>query len=203
MVQEIIPGPDTSFYSYATYINSENDVSARFFRRKIRQNPTHFGVARVAISQDRIPIIEEFAERILKQADFRGFASAEFKKDSRDDQFKLIEINVRMLRTIWHPTYCGVNFPWIIYMDLVENKRLKVNDYKKNVYWIELYQDIANFIKRRKMENLGFKDYVRPYLSKNKTFADLSMEDPMPFLKRLSHWPIRRYRYFRWGKNRP
>jgi len=95
-----------------------------FLFRKIRQNPPKFGVARVGISQDRIPqIIEEFTERILKEANFKGIANAEFKKYPRDNQFKLLEINVRAFRSNWLATYCGINFPWIIYMDLVEKNK--------------------------------------------------------------------------------
>jgi predicted ATP-grasp superfamily ATP-dependent carboligase len=195
MVQEIIPGPDSNLYTYTVYINSEGYISAKFFRRKIRQNPPQFGVGRVVISHDRIPQLEEFTEIILKEVGFTGIAGAEFKKDSRDNKFKLIEINARMTRNNWLPTYCGVNFPWIIYMDLVEKKQLEVTDYKRDVYLIELCEDIANTIFRRKEDNLGFRDYVKPYLSRDKTFADVSSEDLVPFLKRISAWPIRHYSF--------
>ena len=164
--------------------------------RKIRQNPPQFGVARVAISQDRIPQLEEFTERILKEADFRGIVHAEFKKDPRDNQFKLLEINGRIQRSNWLATNCGINFPWIAYMDLVEKKQIEVRDYKKDVYWIELYQDILNSVFRHNREDLRFRDYIKPYLSKNKTFADLSTDDFMPFFKQISILPIKYYRFF-------
>jgi hypothetical protein len=82
-------------------------------------------------------------------------------------------------------------------MDLVEKEQIEVTDYKKGVYWIELYQDVANSIFRRNKENLGLKDYVKPYLSKNKTFADMSTEDVMPFLKRISVLPMKHYMFSR------
>jgi len=196
MVQEIIPGPDSNIYECTVYINSEGYINATFLSRKIRQNPPQFGVARVAISQDRILELEGFTERLLKEADFKGIAHAEFKRDPRDNQFKLLEINGRILRSNWLATYCGVNFPWIIYMDLVERKQVEVTDYKKDVYWIDLYQDILNSISRHNKDSLGFKDYIKPYLSKNKTFAVISREDFMPFLKQISVLPIKYYRFF-------
>ncbi len=197
MVQEIIPGPDSNLYECMVYVNSEGHINTTFLFRKVRQNPPQFGVARVAISQDRIPQIEDFTERILKEADFRGIATAEFKKDPRDNQFKLLEINVRAFRPNWLATYCGINFPWITYMDLVEKEQIKVTNYKKGVYWIELYQDVLNSVFRRNREDLRFRDYIKPYLSKNKTFAILSTDDFMPFLRQIGILPIKYYKFFK------
>lgn len=195
MVQEIIPGPPSNLFNYTAYVNSQSRVSARFLRIKVRQNPPEFGVTRVGISSDRVPEVEELAERLLREADFKGVATAEFKKDPRDNKFKLIEINGRIITSNWLPTYCGVNFPWLIYMDLVEKKQIEVNDYKKDVYWIDLYEDIANSIFRYKEDKLEFRDYIEPYLARDKTFADVAREDLIPFLKRISVWPIRYYRF--------
>jgi Predicted ATP-grasp enzyme len=135
--------------------------------------------------------VDEFTGRLLKEADFRGFASAEFKKDPRDNQFKLLEVNGRVVRRMWLATYCGINFPWIMYMDLAEKKQIDVADYKKDVYWIELYKDISNSIFRHGEEDLGIRDYIKPYLSRDKTFADISREDFMPFLRRISILPTK------------
>lgn len=197
MMQEIIPGPDSNIFQCLMYISSNGNSNAAFLDRKIRQNPPKFGVARVAISEDAIPQIRKFTERMLKEGGFRGVAHSEFKKDPRDNEFKLMEINGRTSRSNWLATYCGVNLPWITYMDLVEKEQIEVTDYKKGVYWIELYQDVANSIFRRNKENLGLKDYVKPYLSKNKTFADMSTEDVMPFLKRISVLPMKHYMFSR------
>ena len=131
MIQEIIPGPDSNIYQCIVYINSEGYINARFLDRKLRQNPPKFGVARVAISEDGISQVEEFTETMLKEVNFRGIAHSEFKKDPRDNRFKLMEINGRTSRSNWLATYCGVNFPWIAYMDLVEKKQIEVKDYKK------------------------------------------------------------------------
>jgi len=44
---------------------------------------------------------------------------------------------------------------------------------------------------------LGFRDYVKPYLAKDKTFSVLSKHDIMPFLKEIATLPIRQYRFFK------
>lgn len=196
MVQEIIPGPDSNIYQCTMYINSNGNIRAAFITRKIRQNPPQFGVARVAISQDVIPQIKEFTERMLKEVDFRGMVHSEFKKDPRDNVFKLMEINGRLPRSNWLATYCGVNLPWIAYMDATEKKQIEVGDYKKDVYWIELSKDLSMSIFRHHEENLGLKDYLEPYLSENKCFADISREDLIPFLKRIALFLMRPIQIF-------
>lgn len=193
MVQEIIPGPDSNVCECTVYVNSNGDFNATFISRKLRQNPPQFGVARVAISENGTPRLEEFTGRMLREVGFKGIAHTEFKKDPRDGGFKLIEINGRILRSNWLAAYCGVNFPWIAYNDLVCGEQIKVSDYRKGVYWIEMYQDIANSLLRYDKENLGLKDYIEPYLSKDKTFADLSKGDFMPFLKRIAILPFKHY----------
>ncbi|MGH7799961.1 MAG: hypothetical protein ACREOW_04935 [Thermodesulfobacteriota bacterium] len=191
MVQEIIPGPDSNIYQCAMYISSNGNIRAAFHTRKIRQNPPQFGVARVALGQEVIPQIKEFTERMLKEIDFRGMVHSEFKKDPRDNVFKLMEINGRLPRSNWLATHCGVNLPWIAYMDVTEKKQIKVEAYKKDVYWIELSKDLSMSIFRHHEENLGLKDYLEPYLSKNKSFADISREDLMPFFKRIAIFLMR------------
>ncbi len=202
MIQEIIPGPPSNMYKYMVYINSEGHINARFFVMKVRQDPPQFGITRVGISQNRDLEVEKFTEKLLKEAEFKGIADAEYKKDPRDNRFKLLEINARTIRSNWLATYCGVNFPWIIYMDLVEKKQIEVREYRKNVYWIDLNADIFNSIFRHDQENLGFRDYVKPYLAKDKTFAVLSKDDIRPFLRKIITLPIRQYRFFKSKRSR-
>jgi predicted ATP-grasp superfamily ATP-dependent carboligase len=108
-----------------------------------------------------------------------------------------MEVNVRMTRNIWLATYCGVNFPWIIYMDLVENRQIEIKDYKEDVYYIEFYADLFNSIFRHNKENFTLRDYIKPYLSKNKTFAVFSSNDLAPFLKQTMILPMTFYRFFK------
>lgn len=189
LVQEVIPEADSDLYRFMVYINSEGEVNAKFFRKKIRQNPPQFGVTRVGISHDRVPEIEEHTMRLLNEVNYKGYAESDFKKDPRDNKLKLIEINSRLVRPNWLATYCGINFPWIMYMDMVEKRQVKANDYRKDVYWIDMYQDILNSVARHGEEKFGFREYVKPYLSKDKTFV-LSTDDLVPLLRQFFFVPI-------------
>jgi predicted ATP-grasp superfamily ATP-dependent carboligase len=183
MIQEIIPGPDTDLFRLQGYLNSKGEMSAKFFSNKVRQNPPQFGVMRVGVSTRRNSEVEMLSERLLKQANYKGYFSIEFRKDPNDGKLKLIEMNVRMPGSSWLAIASGINFPWIIYLDLMRNQQVHVTEYKIGQYWIDLYADLFNSVFRRRREDFKFYDYLRPYLTHKKAFAILSIKDLKPFIK--------------------
>ena len=186
VLQEIIPGPDENLYKLHGYINSQGQMTGKFFYKKLRQNPPQFGVMRVGISTERNPEVEQLTQKLLNHVNYQGYFNSEFKRDPRDGIFKLIEVNCRMPRGGMLPAAAGVNYPWMIYSDLIMNQQLDIKEYKEGFYWIELYADLSNLIKRRKKENINLRDYLKPYLDKNRVFADLDFRDMKPFMKLTS-----------------
>lgn len=182
ILQEIIPGPDENLYKMQGYVNSQGKLVGKFFYRKLRQNPPQFGIARVGISTDSYPEVERLTEELLYRANYRGYFSNEFKMDPRDGQLKLIENNCRMPRSGMLAIACGVNFPWLIYEDLVLNQQSDVTQYKTGTYWIDFWSDISNSLFRRNEEEIRLRDYIAPYFSRNKVFADLNFHDLKPFM---------------------
>jgi D-aspartate ligase len=182
VLQEIIPGPDENLYKMQGYINSQGKLVGRFFYRKLRQHPPQFGVARVGISTDTQPDVERLTEELLTRANYRGYFSNEFKLDLRDGQFKLIENNCRMPRSGMLAIASGINFPWLMYQDLVLNQQCDITDYAIGTYWIDFWTDLYNSLFRRKKEDIPLRDYVGPYFARNKVFSDLDFEDIKPFL---------------------
>jgi hypothetical protein len=45
------------------------------------------------------------------------------------------------------------------------------------------------------VDRFGVLDYIKPYLAKDKTFAEISRRDIMPFLKRIRVLPKKYYRF--------
>jgi D-aspartate ligase len=183
VLQEIIPGPDDNLYKMQGYVNSQGKLVGRFFYRKLRQHPPQFGIARVGISMDKQPVVERLTEELLARANYRGYFSNEFKLDPRDGQFKLIENNCRMPRSGMLAIASGINFPWLMYQDLVLNQQCDITDYKVGTYWIDFWTDLYNSLFRRKKEDIRLRDYIGPYLARNKVFSDLDFEDLKPFLR--------------------
>jgi D-aspartate ligase len=182
ILQEIIPGPDANIYKMHGYINSQGTLVGKFFVRKLRQHPPQYGIARVAISTESYPDVERLSEELLAPTNYRGYFNTEFKLDPRDGQLKLIENNCRMPRTGMLAVTCGVNFPWLIYQDLVLNQQCDVSQYKIGTYWIDFWTDLYDSLFRRKKEEIRLRDYIGPYFAKSKVFSDLNFKDLKPFL---------------------
>ena len=187
VVQEIIPGPESNFERLQAYVNSKGVMAARFFNAKIRQHPPNFGVMRIGKSMPENEEVERLTRRILQQGGYKGYCSAEYKRDPRDNKLKLIEINVRMPRSGWLAIQAGVNFPYIIYKDLVEDVQLEYGDYNKDLYWIECHTDWMNILKNRAQEPFAFSDYVKPYFASNKAFAVWDSHDIGPFVRQTKN----------------
>jgi len=203
IAQEIIQGPDSNIFKMHGYINSHGSMKAKFFYRKIRQNPPTFGVMRVGISTERDYEVEQLSAKLLNYVNYKGYFNTEFKRDPRDNELKLMEVNVRMPRGGTLPLASGINYPWIIYQDLVKNQQIDSTNYKKGVYWIELYADIFNTIFRHGKENIDLRDYVKPYIAIDKAFAVWDIHDIKPFLK-LSYTLVSTFlRTFKKPKNYP
>lgn len=182
ILQEIIPGPDDNLYKMQGYVNSQGRLIGKFFYRKLRQHPPQYGVARVGISTERQPQVERLTEELLVHTNYRGYFSNEFKLDPRDGQFKFIENNCRMPRSGMLALAAGVNFPWLIYQDLVLNQQCDTTDYTVGTYWIDFWTDLYDSLFRRKKEDIRLRDYLGPYFARNKVFSDLDLEDLKPFL---------------------
>jgi D-aspartate ligase len=180
LIQEIIPGGDDQLYAYIAYYDKEGIPLAEFTGRKLRQNPPFLGIGRVVESTQTEEILAPSRE-IIKGLSWTGICAFEYKKDARDGRFKLLEINGRSFLWIGLPTKCGVDLPWIMYNDLVWNKKLPVSGYKTGVKWIDEAPDIVAAIRHPRREKALTRKYFSPYFS-DKTFALFVRDDWKPAL---------------------
>lgn len=118
MVQELIPGGDDELYTLGSYLGANGEALGVFTGRKLRQTTRGIGTCRVgeAVASDEV---EELGLRLLRSIGFHGLSQVELKRDPRDGQYKLMEINPRLWQ--WHglAAACGVDLPRIAYWDLL------------------------------------------------------------------------------------
>lgn len=99
IIQEIIPGDSENQYSACFFYNIDHAVVVLEARRK-RQHPPDFGNATTFAETVEIPELVETSKKILSHIGFRGLCEVEFKFDTRDKKYKLLEINPRTWK--WH-----------------------------------------------------------------------------------------------------
>jgi D-aspartate ligase len=180
LVFESIPGPDSEIFVYCVYVDGRGEPSPGVTVRKLRQNPPFIGGARAAEVTDEIPALRDATIAMLRRAGFHGMAFAEFKRDARTGRFVFIEVNGRavLFNSILPPT--GVDLVAMAWSDVVLGRRLDVRPTGWRGAWIHLQADVGATIRYRRVERLGLREIVAPYM-KPKTFAVWSLRDPRPF----------------------
>jgi len=186
MLHEYIPGEDTEGVNYNSYC-WDNQVLVEFTASKVRLSPPDSGVPAVVESK-HIPEVAEYGRRVLKAMGYYGYSCTEFKRDTRDGVYKLMEVNGRHNRSLRLSVKCGINFPLIEYNHLVRGQLPKTADFRDGVFWIDVGGDLYCSFQYKRKRKLSLIDYLRPYV-KPHIFAVLDLRDPMPIMKRLLNAP--------------
>lgn len=177
IVQEMIQGGDTNHYKYCAYVSGQGDLLGEFTLRKIRQNPIRFGVGAAVVSVHDEELLT-LGRALFKKSAFRGIGSAEFKRDEKDGKLKLIEINPRYWQQNYLSTACGINFPYINFLDLLDRRNERPAAFMPGVIWVNRYMDFDSYMSYRR-EGLGFFEWRRSLRGK-KVYSDFTWADPLP-----------------------
>lgn len=106
IVQEFIPGDGCGFF--ATY---QKGVCKRIFmHRRVREYPASGGVSTCAESFYDARL-EVYGRRLLDAMSWHGVAMVEVRRDSRDGEFKLIEVNPKLWGSLDLALAAGADFP--------------------------------------------------------------------------------------------
>lgn len=62
-----------------------------------------------------LPILEEYAHKLLEYTDFHGVCGLDFRYDSRTGKAAFIEVNARFTGGLATPITAGFEIPWVIY----------------------------------------------------------------------------------------
>jgi len=180
MVQEVIHGSPDNLFSFCSFFKDGKVIGMCIGRRR-RQRPMDFGNASTFVESIYVPELINLGTKLLKAMNYYGLSEIEFKKDPRNNKFKLLEINARTW--LWHSLAirCGVDFPYLLYKDMVGEKVISKTSFKENIKFVHFYTDFGVAIKEVLKRNMKLKDYLAS-LRGEKEFAVFSYDDPMPFI---------------------
>jgi len=172
MLQEVVPGGDKELYTVGSYLDANGRALGVFCGRKLRQTPRSRKLVPRGVGSCRhgeslwVPELVEDSLRLLHVCDFSGISQVEFKRDPRDGQFKLMEINPRLW--MWHTlaAACGVNLAHIAYLDLIGRPPEPRTSEGRRKHW-------AITLMRGERPVLARPPFVEPILS---------LRDPKPAL---------------------
>jgi D-aspartate ligase len=181
VAQELIPGSDAiALESIEFYINADGSWGPEQYNVKLRQAPPRFGVMRAGRSIDPVPELHRAARRLVEAIGYRGFASAEFKRDPRDGMAKLIEVNARLPRNLELLVRSGVDFPWIMYEDLIHGCTTPQPPILPTAF-VDVVADVGHSLVRDRGALRRPVRLLSPYLGRRTVDAVFSSRDPRPF----------------------
>jgi D-aspartate ligase len=181
MIQEIIPGSSENQYSVGIFFDRDKYYNCLVARRK-RQHPVDFGNATTYAETIDIPILVEYARKILTGANFFGLCEVEFKFDPRDRQYKFLEVNPRTWK--WHLISKPAGIPFLpsLYHYFTEDRPIVAKHFKQ-AGWSDVGTDLP-VIFDMKGKGVYKKADKRTTIS-----AVANLKDFMPFVFQLFYVP--------------
>ncbi len=119
IAQEYVPGAASDHYFIDGFRDANGALTGLFARRRWRIYPADFGNSSYCES---VPLHQLGAalghlETLLANLRYRGIFSAEFKRDARDGQLCILEVNTRAWWYVEFAARCGVNVCEMAYQD--------------------------------------------------------------------------------------
>jgi D-aspartate ligase len=178
LLQEIIPGDGCGQFSYCAFFCDGRAHSSLVAQRR-RQHPREFGRAATYVESVDLPIIEELSERFLKAINYYGVVELEFKHDTRDGQYKLLDVNARTWGFHSIGAASGVDFPYILFADQMGTPAEKSRG-RAGVGWLRFITDVPTAFSDLLHGEISLGSYYKS-LKNTRVESVFSKDDPLPF----------------------
>jgi D-aspartate ligase len=177
LVQEKIPGGGESQFSYAA-LCCDGEPIVSLTARRTRQYPIDFGYSSSFVETLDVPEIVAPSQRLLAAIEYTGIVEVEYKFDSRDGRFKLLDINPRLWTWASLGARAGVDFPYLLWR-MMQGQHLVEKSAPAGVRWVRMSTDIPAAIHEIVRGCLKPGAYLRSLRSPLE-FALFSFDDPLP-----------------------
>lgn len=180
MLQEFIPGDATSVWMFNGYFDGSGECRIGFVGQKIRQAPPHTGATTLGVAV-RNSTVNELARHLLRQAGYRGIVDLGFRFDSRDQRYKLLDVNPRIGSSFrLFVGRNGLDVARALYLDLTDQP-IPTSEIRPGRRWWVEDQDAATCLKLLRMGELSVRELISSFRGVEET-AWISRDDPAPAL---------------------
>lgn len=155
-VQEYIPGDGYGFFA----LFDHGCPKAIFGHKRIHEYPVTGGPSTMAQSVFNSEM-NDIGIRLLKALKWHGVAMVEFKKDSRNGSFKLIEINPKFWGSLDLSIACGVDFPYLACLLGMGHDFEEIVNYRQNLYFRWIFPDLMYAISTGNISEYLFNFFNR------------------------------------------
>ena len=187
VLMEFIPGGDDMDCSYYAYMGDNGAPLAELTKKCIRRHPPNMGSECFGVT-DWNPEVRELGLSFFRYLKYKGVGQIQFKRDQRDGQLKLIEVNARFAAPTCLVAASGVDLAGVAYARLTGQKLINKGEpgsYVKDLRWWVPIDDFMAFVALKKSGklNLGrwLADVCQPHV-----LPVFRWSDPLPSLVGLS-----------------
>jgi D-aspartate ligase len=180
LLTDVVPGREHRLEAAVTVRRDDGTYTLEYGRRKIRQWPLDYGVGSLNQSAP-VPGTIAMSRKLLGHAGYRGIASFETKRNARDGQLYLIEVNVRIPANFGLADACGVDGSWRLYATLagleLEPQPAQIHGRKCMIP----FREARASWQRIRRHDVSVGAVLRSWRG-TRDFGVLSLRDPMPTL---------------------
>jgi predicted ATP-grasp superfamily ATP-dependent carboligase len=181
LIQEYIPGQGYGFYG----LFHHGQPRAIFMHRRRREFPVTGGASTAAESYYDDDLKEQ-GVRLLKALKWHGVAMVEMKRDERDGDYKLMEINPKFWGSLDLSIEAGINFPYLAALMALNGDVDPVLEYDRETKFCWPFpQDLLHLLARPRSIGQFLSDLFDPKMRTN-----LRFEDPLPTLYMICSTPF-------------
>ena len=173
ILQEYIPGEGCGFYA----LFNKGEERAIFMHKRMREYPVTGGSSTAARSTYD-PELRDLGLTLLKALGWHGVAMVEFKKDSRDGKYRLMEINPKFWGSLDLSIASGVDFPYLTAMMALEGDIQPVFEYDRDMKFRWPFPDDTLHVLANPR---SVKDIAREVFDRNAR-SNIALDDMKPNL---------------------
>jgi len=188
LVQEMIPGGGESQFSFAA-LCCDGKTIASLTARRTRQYPIDFGYSSSFVETMDVPEIVAPSQRLLAAIGYTGIVEVEYKFDSRDGRFKLLDINPRLWT--WSPLggRAGMDFPYLLW-EMIQGMPVAEQRAPAGVRWVRMSTDVPAAFQEMLRGRLNLREYLQS-LRGPLQFALAAAYDPLPAVMDLPIFAVK------------
>lgn len=130
IAQDFIPGDDSNMRTLNAYVDSNHNVRLLSLAHPLLEDPSPVAVGNyMVILPEKDMHLYKVIQKFLEEVKYVGFADFDMKWDSRDNEFKIFEINLRQGRSSYYCTLNGYNLAKYVVDDVIDHKPYTGTDY--------------------------------------------------------------------------
>jgi len=180
VLQEFVPGGSSSLFYYVGYRSREGKILVSHVANKVRTYPDKLGSETALRSIFRRDLLET-GDGILHKLGYVGPAGIDLKYDSRDGDFKVIEINCRLGLNDCYLTDYGLDIPSIYYHDSLGREVKPVRSYPDGITWYSFASDLDWMRQYGRSQGKSWASWAWQVLKGYDTYEVFCWSDPLPF----------------------